>query len=342
LDQGTMKDIKIAIIGAGAVGGITAAILQKSGYNVHIVAKHPDLAIKISREGIRVFGYCGDIRIKVPAVASVSDMDGNYNLAMIATKGYDMAEAAEKMLPYLRDDSRVISMQNGICEDDLAEVVGVERTVGCVVGWGATMRYPGEVEMTSGGEFVIGNWKHEKDEWLENIRGILSNIVPTRISDNIESSLYSKLIINSCITTLGVISGLYLGEILVRKKARNIFIKIISEAIAVADAMGLKVEPFAERLDYYSFLKEGFLSNVKRHLTIRVIGYKYRKLKSSSLQSIERGKRTEVDNYNGYIARKGKEYGIQTPVNEQLTKMVKKIEEGRRKITPDNFKELIG
>jgi len=337
-----MKDIKIAVIGAGAVGGITAAILQKAGYNVQIVAKYPDLAMKISQKGIHAFGYCGDIRIKVPAVASASDLDGNYNLAMIATKGYDMPEAAKKMLPYLSDDSRVISMQNGICEDDLARVVGMERTVGCVVGWGATMRYPGEIEMTSGGEFVIGNWKREKDKWLEKIREILNNIVPTRISDNIESSLYSKLIINSCITTMGVISGLYLGKILERKKARDIFIQIISEAVAVAEAMGLKVEPFAERLDYYSFLKEGFLSNVKRHLTIRAVGYKYRKLKSSSLQSIERGKQTEVDNYNGYITRKGKEYGIQTPVNEQLTKMVKEIEEGNRKITPENFKELTG
>ncbi len=337
-----MKNPRIVIIGAGAVGGIMSAILKKSGYDVHLAAKHPDLAMKISREGIHVFGHCGDIRIKVPAAASVSDLDGYYDLALIATKGYDMAEAAKNMLPYLRNDSKVISMQNGICEDDLAKIVGTERTVGCAVGWGATMRKEAEIEMTSGGEFVIGNWKREKDEQLENIREILNHIVPARIVDNIESSLYSKLIINSCITTLGVVSGLYLGEMLAMKKARKLFIQIISEAIAVADTMDLKVEPFAQKLDYYSFLKKGFLSDFKRHLTIRVIGYKYRKLKSSSLQSIERGKRTEIDNYNGYIVMKGMECGVSTPVNEQLTKMVKEIEEGRRKITAENFKILIG
>lgn len=324
------------------MGGTTAAILKKTGYDVNLAVKHPDHAIKISQTGIHAFGHCGDIRIKVPAVASVSDLNDNFDIALIATKGYDMVEAAEKLLPYIRNDSRVISMQNGICEDHLAKVVGLERTVGCVVGWGATMRGSGEVEMTSGGEFVIGNWKREKDDRLEIIREVLNHIVPARISDNIESSLYSKLIINSCITTLGVISGLYLGEILARKKARDIFIQVISEAIAVADAMGLKVEPFAEKLDYYTFLKKRFLSDLMRHITIRVIGYKYRKLKSSSLQSIERGKRTEVDNYNGYIAMKGKEYNIQTPVNEQLTEMVKEIEEGKRKITPENFKTLTG
>jgi len=337
-----VKDLRIAIIGAGAVGGITAAILKKSEYDVFLATKHSDLAMKISHEGLHAFGHCGDIRIMIPAVPLVSDLEGYFDLAMIATKGYDMVEAAEKILPYLKEDSRVISMQNGICENDLAAVVGRERTIGCVVGWGATMRHPGEVEMTSGGEFVIGNWKRDKDGWLEKIREILNHIVPTRISDNIESSLYSKLIINSCITTLGVISGLYLGEILAIKKTRDIFIQIISEGIAVAEAMGIKVEPFAEKLDYYTFLKKGLLSNFKQHLTIRVIGYKYRKLKSSSLQSIERGKRTEVDNYNGYIAMKGHEYSIQTSVNEQLTRMVKEIEDGKRKITPENFNELRG
>jgi len=219
-----VKNPKIIIVGAGAVGGITAAILKKSGYEVSLATKHPDLATKILQEGIHAFGYWGDIRIKVPAVASVSDLDGNYDIALIATKGYDMPEAAAKLLPYLREDSRVVSMQNGICEDKLAEVVGMEQTIGCVVGWGATMRNPGEIEMTSGGEFVVGNWKRERDDQLEIIRGILNHIVPARISDNIESSLYSKLIINSCITTLGVISGLYLGEILAIKKARDISI----------------------------------------------------------------------------------------------------------------------
>ncbi len=79
---------------------------------------------------------------------------------------------------------------------------------------------------------------------------------------------------------------------------------------------------------------------MKRHLTIRVIGMKYQKLKSSSLQSLERGRKTEVDNYNGYIAAKGRELGVATPVNTQLTSMVREIEKGTRKIAPENFDEI--
>ena len=332
--------MRTVIIGAGAVGGVIAAVLKKKGYDIELVARHPDLAMKIKQEGIHAYGHCGDIKVTIPTMASVNDLDGKYDLALLAVKGYDLPGAAKDLLPYLKEGSRVVSLQNGICEEALAEIVGVERTVGCSVGWGATMHGPGEVEMTSGGEFVIGNWKRGKDDKLEKIANILSNVVGVRITDEVESGLYSKLIINSCITTLGVITGLYLGEMLAMRKARDVFIQIIREAMDVANAMKLDVDPYAQKLNYYKFLRKGFLSGFKRHVTIRVIGHKYRKLKSSSLQSVERGKRTEVDNYNGYIAGKGKELGVQTPVNVQLTKMVKEIEKGERNISQANLGEI--
>ena len=128
---------------------------------------------------------------------------------------------------------------------------------------------------------------------------------------------------------------------LARKNVRNLFIEVIREAIHVADAMKLKVAPAAGgKLDYYQFLSPGLLSSFKRHLTIRVIGLKYKKLKSSSLQSLERGRKTEVDNYNGYISTKGSELGVTTPVNDQLTRIVREIEKGERSICPDNFREI--
>jgi 2-dehydropantoate 2-reductase len=194
--------------------------------------------------------------------------------------------------------------------------------------------------MTSTGEFVIGNWDRECDSDLEVIRDILSHVQPVEISCNIVSDLYSKLIINSCITTLGAISGMYLGEMLKQRRTRNFFIDIIREAMEVAGGMQLTVKPYAGRLDYYKFLRPGMVSSLRRHMTIRIIGNKYRRLKSSSLQSLERGKKTEIDYFNGYIASKGLELGIPTPLNTKLTSMVKEIETGSRKITPSNFNEL--
>jgi 2-dehydropantoate 2-reductase len=220
-------------------------------------------------------------------------------------------------------------------------VAGPDRTIGCVVGWGSTMHEPGRVEMTSGGEFVLGNWGRGTDLPLGELAGILSRIVPARTTENILSDLFSKLIINSCITTLGVICGLYLGEMLAKRRVRDLFIEIIREAMGVARAMDLEVAPAAGgKLDYYKFLSGEVLSGFRRQLTIRLIGLKYRKLKSSSLQSLERGQKTEVDNYNGYISEKGKEFGVPTPVNDQLTLMVREIEDGKRPISPENFREI--
>ncbi|MGD2187320.1 MAG: ketopantoate reductase C-terminal domain-containing protein, partial [Desulfobacterales bacterium] len=179
------------------------------------------------------------------------------------------------------------------------------------------------------------------DERLPAIQQMLNAVYPTRISDNIMGELYSKLIINSCINSLGVIGGVTLGELLANKKVRNIFIVLMREAMAVADAIKISVEPAASgKLDYYKYLStRGAISDFKRHLVIRIIGFKYRRIKSSSLQSIERGRKTEINFLNGYICDRGKEHGVATPVNEAVRDMVLEIEDGKREMSLNNIKD---
>lgn len=333
---------RICIIGAGAIGGVIAGLLVQKKYQVSLVCKYNDLAEKIQKTGIEISGECGNFTVPVFSVARPEELEGIFDYVLIATKADGLVDSATRILPFLNESSRVVSMQNGICEGMLAEVVGEERTIGCVVGFGASMLEAGSVEMTSGGELVLGNWQRERDQELEQLEVILGEVVNTRITDEILPELYSKLIINACVTTLGAVCGLYLGDMLSKRSTRNIFIEVIREAVAVADAMGIRIPPGASgKLDYYKFLAPGVLTEFKQHLTIRVIGIKYRKLKSSSLQSLERGRKTEVDNYNGYISARGKELDVATPINDQLTRMVREIEENQRKITPLNFDDLI-
>lgn len=330
------KDLKIAVIGAGAIGGITAAYLSEAGYDVEIVCKYPDKAEQAREKGLHIVGVRGEHYIKMKAVADVEQLSGKKDIVMIVTKAYDMPDAAKRVLPFLKEDTTVVSMQNGICVEALAQVVGEERSVGCVVGWGSTMLPDGSLNMTSEGDFVIGGLKPNKDVSL--LKEVMDAFLPTRVSADIISDLYSKMVINSCITSVGVLSGLYLGQILKRRVARNIFISIIREAVAVADAMKLNVEPYGGKIDYYKLIKgDSFPARFKRHLIIRVIGFKYRRLKSSSLQALERGKPTEVDYFNGYIAKKGGEYGVPTPVNKRVVQMIKEIEAGQRKTDVANF-----
>lgn len=334
------KNSKILIIGAGAIGGITAGFLSKGGYNVQIVDKNPDIVEIIKSKELHIYGKKGDFKISIPAFSSIDQISEKKDLILLATKATAMPFVVKDLIPILKENSVVVSLQNGICEEIIAEIIGIEATIGCVVGWGATMNSPGELEMTSTGEFVIGRIDNKEDKRLDSIKEILQTIVPTDTSNNILGNLYSKLIISSCITTLGAICGLYLGEMLAIKKIRNIFICIVREAIDVANALNITVEPYANKLNYYSFLKgKGFLANLKRHTLIRLIGYKYKKVKSSSLQSLERGELTEIDYFNGYIFKKGQQNNVKTPLNECLTNIVKEIEVGKRKIALSNFDE---
>ncbi len=335
------KDMKIAVIGAGAIGGITAAFIKKACFDVEVVCKYDEITQKVNK-GIAIEGVRGKLNIPVKAVKTVDELSGVKNIIIVATKAYDMPTACREALEYSDDDTLFVSMQNGICIDAMAAEVGKERTVGCVVGFGATMIDPGVLDMTSEGTFIIGMESAQYSERLNQLKEVLESVVPTHISENILSDLYSKLIVNSCITTLGAISGLTLGDMMKVKKIRDIFLKIMAEALSVAKKMDLYVPPYGGKLDYYSLLdSKGFFADIKRHITIRIVGLKYKKLKSSSLQSLMRGRPTEVDYFNGYIAKKGDDVGVDTPINDVVIKMVKEIEGKKREITVKNFDDSL-
>jgi 2-dehydropantoate 2-reductase len=337
------KSVNIAVVGAGAIGAATAAFLAKAGWNTEIVCKHQDIADLAQSPGLHVFGVKGEHYVPVRAVKDIKDLSGPEEVVLLATKATDCLEAAKDLLPVLSPNSIVVSLQNGICEDALAGVIGRDRMVGCVVGWGATMHGPAQIEVTSPGEFVIGNIDHRPDQRLPMVQEMLSAVVPTRISNNIMGELYSKLIINSCINSLGVITGMNLGKLLAQRKIRKVFTALMQEAMAVAAAMGIKVEPAGGgKLDYYRFLDgSSFTSNLKRNLLIRIIGFKYRRIRPSSLQSLERGRRTEIDYLNGYICDRGREHEVPTPINDAVVSMIRQIEAGTRKISLENLNDMV-
>ncbi|MEG1677592.1 MAG: 2-dehydropantoate 2-reductase [Clostridia bacterium] len=332
-----MEQPRVVVIGAGAIGGITAAMLKLSGSDVSLVCKHQDIADIASGRGLHITGVCGEHMVNVKAVSDIVELNGKFDIVLIATKAYDMPACARSLMHFIKPESLVLSLQNGICTDALAAVVGPQRTVGCVIGWGATMLAPGELEMTSKGEFIIGRMEGDQTA-LEPIRKALSTLVPTVISSNIYAELYSKLVVNSCITSLGAICGLKLGEMLIKKQARTLFILVIKEAMDVAHALSLNVPPFGGKLDYEKLMHgNSLLDRFRRHVMILIVGLKYRRLKSSSLQSLERGRPTEIDYFNGFIVKKGDSVGIDCPVNRRLTVMIKEIEGGKRSIKVQNL-----
>lgn len=329
------KTTGIAVIGAGAIGGVTAALLHRAGYNVQVVCNSPELAAQVADRGLHITGLRGDFSVPVPAVAYAADLGEQKDLIIMATKAVDLEKAAREIAPCLKDSSIVISVQNGICEPVLARILDKTRVMGCIVGWSATMHTPGELEISAPGPMILGNMFDPEDGRLPEVADILRSVYPVRISRNMMGARYAKLVINAAII-LGVVCGLPLGRVLAIKKARSIMIAIIRECMAVSDAMGITVEPFFANLDYH-FFSSGM--GVCHHLLLRLVGFKYRRLRSSGLTSLERGRRTEIDYLNGYVARKGREYGVATPVNDAVIAIVKEIESGARPVSPRNFED---
>lgn len=347
---------EILIVGAGAIGGVTAAFLKEAGVSVTLIVKYSDLANHIRTQGLHVLGFRGEQRSVIPSYANIDSLlqseKKRYDFIILATKVTDIKAACRDLKPLLNADTPLVSFQNGISEVELDSLSGPSPVVGCVVGWGASLLSAGKLEMTSTGEFVLGNiyrsnFVHRNfssdeledlDEKITKLGNVLNNVVPTRISFNIFGELYSKLIVNACITSLGAVSGLRLGAMLKEKKFRKIFLEIMKESMAVANAMKLQVEPYSGKLDYYQIVnRTGFIGNLLNHLLIRIIGFKYRRLRSSMLQSLDRNKPTEIDALNGFLVQQAIKYGVDVPVNSKIVSLVKEIECGNRKSQYNNF-----
>lgn len=334
--------MRILVIGAGAIGGSTAAFMTKAGEDVTVLCRSEKTANELKSPGMKISGVRGEHLIPLNTVLGPENLEGEFELCIVSTKAYDTIDAVKSALPHLKEEGMVLVLQNGICVDELLAVAGEKRSACGVTSFSSTMVSPSHMELTAEGDFKIGMAAGFEDARLERVREAMSKMVPTEIKTPVLSWMYSKLVINSGITCGGALTGQLLGEMLKTARARKFFIELVKEDMALAQKMGIEVPPFGGKLDYYKFIAgDGFVDNLRRNIMIFVVGLKYKNLKSSSLTSLQRGKPTEVEVLNGWISRKAKEYGVATPVNDRVVKIIKEIEAGTRRMSPDNLKEIV-
>lgn len=336
-------------MGCGAVGGVVAAGLLRAGHQVTIVTHNEGIAQTINADGLRVTTPEGQWIVPATAHTHLDEIEGPFEAAYMAMKATNVEQAARKVEGYLSPEGYVVTLQNGIVEDRVGHILGRHRVVGALVGWGATMHAPGVYEMTSKGELVIGELEGQITPRLRHLKATLDAAAPTTLSSNIYGVLWSKLAINCVITTLGAVTGQLLGKILKRSTTRRLAMSITSEVVDVAEAHGVSLEPVGGTLDIHRLYLTperragGFgFDVIARQAIMLVVALRFRQLKSSMLQSLERGRQPEIDFMNGYVVEKGQEKGVATPVNAALTAAVREIAAGTRPINPENLESLIG
>lgn len=337
--------MKTLLIGAGAIGGSIAVLTKNAGYDISILCHSEKTKNEIEKNGITLTGALGEHKAKFRCFSSTKELENEkFDICFIATKYGAMSDCAKSILPFVKDNGLVVGMQNGICTDELAQIVGKKRAVGCMLGFGATRLDVTNVKLTSKGEMYIGMPDGYCPGMLDYLKQMLCCVLPTKITDNITARQYSKLIVNSCINATAAITGQTLGKIIDDRRARKLFLAIAREGMNVAGAMNLKVPKYGKMLNYNALMiaDNAVFNSMCRYVVWLVSKIAYADVKPSTLQSLERGEKTEIDIFNGYFSKMGNECGAPTPVNDKLTQMIHEIEDGKRKITPDNLEEFNG
>jgi 2-dehydropantoate 2-reductase len=336
---------KIVVVGVGGIGGILCARLLRLGADVTPVTGNAAISAALTQHGFRVIELDGThwrVPTARPPRTELGPDDGPYDLCLAATKITTLAAALADIVPRLLLDAQVVCIQNGLPEEIAASVVGPERAVGCVVGWGGSMIEAGVYQRTSQGGLQLERPGIAAD--------ILGHIEETQVTDSFAGTRWSKLAINCATSTLGAIGGARLGPLMRRRFVRRLVLEIWTEVAAVAKASGVRFAPVSGTLDIGRMALTdrerraalGGPALAWKHSILVGVGMKYRRMRSSMLYAIERGRTPEIDYLNGEIVRRGARYGVATPVNARLVDAVHDIASGRERPSMTFLRTIFG
>ncbi|MCS7115839.1 MAG: 2-dehydropantoate 2-reductase, partial [Nitrososphaerales archaeon] len=290
--------MRIAILGAGAIGCLFAALLTEGGEHVTLIDRRFERAKLISEEGLKIYGVSGERIIRVDVVTDPRMVKGP-DLVIVAVKSYDTDTAIERILPIIHEKTVILTLQNGLGNvEKIVSKVGIEHVLAGVTTEASTVINYGEIYHAAKGITIIGELNGNITERVQNIVNIFNRSnIEAKVSFNIQSAIWEKVLINVGINALSAITGMRNGELLNVPEIKEIMIEAVKEGLRVTKVIGVKLE---------NDVIKSMLSVAERT----------RLNKSSMLQDIERGSKTEIDSLNGAIVRLGHIYGIPTPIND--------------------------
>ena len=338
---------KIAIVGVGAIGGVTGAYLSRAGEDVSLVDQWPANVDAINEKGLTLTALEEEFTTR-PRALHLSDLASikeQFDVAIVAVKSYDTPWTVRLMEPYLAPGGYFVSAQNGVNDDTVASIAGWPRIVGCVVTLGAGMYEPGHALQTSPQTrlaFKLGEPSGMITPRVTEITEILGAVGPTKTTTNLWGERWSKLAINCMSNAVAGMAGLKSAELREIPEVRRLSIRIAAELVQVGRASGVSIEPIGgipAHMFVDALAEGGALEEVESRM---IEGGKEIGVGRPSLaQDVMKSRRTEVEHLNGYVARKGSEVGVETPVNEGVVAVTKRVESGELAPSMDNLR-LVG
>jgi 2-dehydropantoate 2-reductase len=332
------SSMRFHIIGAGAIGGVTGAFLNKDREDVTFVDVAEEHVAEINAHGLRVDGV-RHVWAGAPAILP-GELTGPLDVVLLAVKSQHTQAALDLIEPHLTGDSTVVSLQNGLNPEIIAARIGAKQVVGGFINFAADYIEPGLVRYGGAGEYYLGRLDGSTDMTLVGLVTRFSRIMDTTLTTNVMGYLWSK----ECYASLLVGTALVdapVHEVLARPVARTALTAAVTEAVAIADASGATLEPF-EPFDptlfrlpldtaaidtFYDEVADRFRGRPKQHTGI------WRDL-------AVRKHPTEVSWLTGELVRRAEAASILAPVNTRLVKLIAEIEHGERTMGWENLAEL--
>lgn len=320
--------MRTAIMGVGSLGTITGALIAKNGGEVTLIDANKAHVDELNKNGATVVGKMKLNNVPVTAITP-EQMEGIYDIVILMAKQTFNDAALPQLLPHLGPNSVVCTLQNGIPEESVGKVIGSERVVGGVVGWGASWLRPGVSELTSdvsAMRFEIGENNGEKTERIEKIALILKLAGECAVVDNLPGIRWTKLIQNATLSGMSAALGVTYAEILDNDKATACASHVGNEIVKIVRKRGITLEDIVPGWSYYSLGFDDKEGLEKANQWLREYFIPHRKLKASMLQDMEKGRKCEIDQINGVACEWGRKLDIPTPTNDAIVKIVKAFE----------------
>ncbi|WMJ75966.1 MULTISPECIES: ketopantoate reductase family protein [unclassified Sedimentibacter] len=299
--------MKVAIIGAGAMGSIYGGFLAEAGNEVYFLDVYKEHVDNINRDGLWMEGTSGDRYIKGIKATSDPNEVGVVELAIVFVKSTitDIAIAQNKAV--IGEDTIVLTLQNGLGNiEKLETIVKKEQIITGTTSHGANLLGPGRVKHAGHGATVIGELDGKVTEKIKGIAKVLEDagLKPVKVSTNVMGIIWDKVLVNVGINALTALTGLKNGQLLENPETENILGEAVKEAEMVAKAAGINLAT-PNPADHCKEVARVTKDNI-----------------SSMLADVNNKRKTEISNINGAIVREGEKYNIDTPVNKVLTNLV--------------------
>jgi 2-dehydropantoate 2-reductase len=310
-----VPNLRILVAGAGALGSLYGAFLRRAGHRVTLLGRAAHLEA-IHERGLAVDGIFGEATVAGFELATrAAEVSGPFDLIVLAVKSYAVEPTVRPLVGALAENGRLLALQNGLRHvEALTALVGAERLLAAPVLIGATVPAPRRVRVTVYAKPVkIGSPSPsglaDARRWAETLSAAG---IPSEPTDRLLAFLWEKMLYNLPLNALGALLRVPYGALAERAESRRVMDEVIGEALAVARADGadlLWTDTVACRDHFYGTL----LPPTAAH-------------RSSMLQDLENGRRTEIDALNGYVAERGAALGLQTPANLALAGLIHAIE----------------